>query len=74
LDPEETKEPLLEILKTKSTQRKMIAAFYGIEEGKIHTLPGSLQFCDEIHTEKVNIRPCRRIDRMKPCRMPVLGV
>ena len=48
-DPEETKEPLLEFLKTKSTQRKTIAVvcgFYGMEEGKIYT-------------EKVNTRPCR---------------
>jgi hypothetical protein len=45
-DPEETREPLLEIPKTKSTQRKTIAAvcgFYGIEEGKIHTLPGRVR-------------------------------
>jgi hypothetical protein len=40
-DPDETREPLQEIPKSKSTQRKTIAALwlYGIEEGKIHTSP-----------------------------------
>ena len=66
-DPEEIKEPLLEIPKTKSTQRKTLCGLYGIEEGKIHTLPGFRlrrefhrdQSTDGIHTEKVNTRPCR---------------
>ena len=34
VDPEETKEPLLEIPKTKSTQRKTIAAVCGFMELK----------------------------------------
>jgi hypothetical protein len=42
-DPQETKEPLLEIPKTKSTHRKTLCGLYGIEEGKIHTLPGRVR-------------------------------
>src|ERR1017187_9158406 len=70
-DPEETKEPLQEIPKAKSTQRKTIAAVCGFMELKkvkstlylegfrLRRKFHSNQSGDEIHTEKVNTRPCR---------------
>jgi hypothetical protein len=42
-DPKETKEPLLEIPKSKSTHGGRRLWLYGIEESKIHTLPGRVR-------------------------------